>query len=257
MSTTRPPALGPTPVEAAARGSQGGPVGQLFAALLAAVVVVVLAACSGGGSSTPTPTEDSPAQRLAAARAKLESSPAVDFELSSAGLPGKAVGVSEAKGTGVFEPPSFKGSLNATIRGVTGTVEVIAVEQDVYLKFFTPGYTKVDPADYGAPNPAQLFNTRTGVTSLIGRTTDPTKGPQQRDRADVLETITGKVPGTAVADLFVIGDRSGTFDVTYGITRDSKDLRTVVLKGPFYAGTTSTYTLRLRALDQAVAITRP
>jgi lipoprotein LprG len=233
-------------------------VRALVGVLVAVVAcVVALSGCTGGGSPKPSPTEESPAQRLAAARAKLESSPAVDFELTSAGLPGKAVGVSGAKGTGLFEPPSFKGTLNATIAGVTGTVEVIAVEQDVYLKFFTPGYNKVDPTDYGAPNPGQLFNTQTGITSLIGKTTDAAKGPQQRDRSDVLDTITGKVPGSAVADLFVIGDRSGTFDITYGITRDGKDLRTVVLKGPFYAGTTATYTLRLKALDQAVAITRP
>ena len=227
----------------------------LLAALLA--TVLVLAACTSGGSSKPTPTEETPAQRLTAARAGLESSPAVDFELTSAALPSKAVGVSGAKGTGLFKPPSFKGTLNATINGVTGTVEVIAVEQDVYLKFFTPGYNKVDPSDYGAPNPAQLFNPQTGITSLIAKTTDPAKGQRTRDGATVLDTITGTVPGSAVADLFVIGDRNGTFDVTYGVTRDGTDLRTVVLKGPFYAGTTSTYTLRLKTLDQAVAITRP
>jgi len=227
----------------------------LLAALLA--TVLVLAACTSGGSSKPTPTEETPAQRLAAARARLESSPAVDFELTSAALPSKAVGVSGAKGTGLFKPPSFKGTLNATINGVTGTVEVIAVEQDVYLKFFTPGYNKVDPSDYGAPNPAQLFNPQTGITSLIAKTTDPAKGQRTRDGATVLDTITGTVPGSAVADLFVIGDRNSTFDITYGVTRDGTDLRTVVLKGPFYAGTTSTYTLRLKTLDQAVAITRP
>lgn len=254
MSSRRSQAVAPTGLRRA-RPAQPRALPRLLAALLAAVVL--LAACTGSGGTGPTPTEQTPAQRLAAARAKLESSPAVDFELTSAGLPGKAVGVSGAKGTGVFTPPSFKGTLDATIRGVTGTVDVIAVEQDVYLKFFTPGYAKVDPSDYGAPNPAQLFNTQTGVTSLIGRTTSLAMGSQQRDRSDVLDTVTGKVQGSAVADLFVIGERSGTFDVTYGITRDSKDLRTVVLKGPFYAGTTSTYTLRLKALDQAVAIARP
>ncbi|NNM47932.1 LppX_LprAFG lipoprotein [Knoellia koreensis] len=216
---------------------------------------VVLAGCSGGGDKKTA--DKPPAERLAAARATLEKAPAVSFTLESQGLPSKAIGVSGAKGTGLFTPPSFKGTLNATINGVTGTVEVIAVEQDVYLKFFTPGYNKIDPKTYGAPNPAQLFDTKTGVTSLVGDTTDLKAGGRTRDGAAVLDTFTGKVPGDAVADLFVIGDRSGTFDITYGVTDEGNELRSVVLKGPFYAGSTSTYTVRLSSLPQAVAITRP
>jgi len=60
-----------------------------------------------------------------------------------------------------------------------------------------------------------------------------------------------------VADLLVTGDRKGTFDVTYGVTQSGQELRTVVLKGPFYTGATSTYSLRLKSLPQPVAITRP
>jgi lipoprotein LprG len=217
--------------------------------------MLALAGCSGGsGGGAPEPP---PAQQLAAARANLEKSPAVSFTLESAGLPGKAVGVSAAKGTGVFTPPSFEGTLDASIRGITGTVQVVAVEQDVYMKFFTPSFTKIDPAKYGAPNPAQLFNTSTGITSLITKTQDLAKAGTVRDGADVLNTFTGKLPGDAVADLLVTGDRKGTFDVTYGVTRSDKELRSVVIKGPFYAGATSTYTLHLTSLAKAVAITRP
>jgi lipoprotein LprG len=219
-------------------------------------LAVTLSACSGHAEPKATTTQ-SPAQQLAAARDKLEKSPAVEFSLESEGLPGKAVGVSGAKGTGVFQPPSFKGTLDATVRGLTGTVDVIAVDQDVFMKFFTPGYNKIDPKTYGAPNPAQLFNTRTGVTSLIGKTQNPVKGQQQRDGSDVLDTFHGTLPGSAVADLFVVGDRNGTFDVTYGVTHDDHGLRTVVLKGPFYPGTTSTYSLHLKSLAEPVAINRP
>jgi len=217
--------------------------------------MLALAGCSGGGDGGAT--DAAPAQQLATARKNLEKSPAVTFTLESSGLPGKAVGVSAAKGTGVFSPPSFQGTLNASIRGITGTVQVVAVEQDVYMKFFTPSFTKIDPAKYGAPNPAQLFNTSTGITSLISRTQDLARAGTVRDGADVLNTFTGKLPGTAVADLLVTGDRKGTFDVTYGVTRPGQELRSVVIKGPFYAGSTSTYTLHLTSLAQPVAITRP
>lgn len=221
---------------------------------IAGIAALGLVGCSSGGEAPAS--EGTPAEQLAAARTNLEKSPAVTFTLDATGLPSKAIGVSAAKGTGMFSPPSFKGTLNATIAGVTGTVEVIAVEQDVFMKFFTPGYNKIDPATYGAPNPAQLFNKETGITSLIGKTQSPAKGDKVRDGSEVLESFTGKVPGAAVADLFVIGDRSGTFDVTYGVT-DGKELRTVLLEGPFYAGSTSTYSLRLKSLAEPVAITRP
>src|SRR6476659_5367463 len=131
---------------------------------IAAVAALALVGCT---SKDAPAKEGTPAEQLAAARTKLEKSPAVTFTLEATGLPGKAIGVSAAKGTGLFSPPSFQGTLNATIAGVTGTVDVIAVEQDVYLKFFTPGYNKVDPATYGAPNPAELFNKDTGITALI------------------------------------------------------------------------------------------
>lgn len=222
---------------------------------VAAIAALTLVGCSSGGEAPAK--EGTPAEQLAAARANLEKSPAVTFTLDATGLPSKAVGVSAAKGTGLFTPPSFKGTLNATIAGVTGTVDVIAVEQDTYMKFFTPGYNKIDPETYGAPNPAQLFNKETGITSLIAKTESLAKADEVRDGSDVLSSFTGKVPGAAVADLFVIGDRSGTFDVTYGVTQTGKELRTVLLKGPFYAGSTSTYSLRLKSLAQPVAITRP
>ena len=219
------------------------------------LVAALLVGCSG--TATPDATEAPPAEQLATARANLEKSPAVTFTLASTGLPSKAIGVSGAKGTGLFRPPSFQGTLNATVSGVTGTVDVIAVEQDVFMKFFTPTYNKIDPADYGAPNPAQLFNTETGITALIGKTEKVAAGGTKREGSDVLQTFTGTVPGAAVADLLVIGDRDGTFDETYGVTTTGKELRSVVLSGPFYPGPTATYTLGLKSLAQPVAITRP
>jgi lipoprotein LprG len=228
--------------------------GIAIAGTALAFAALALVGCSSEDGAPAK--EGTPAEQLAAARANLEKSPAVTFTLAATDLPSKAIGVSGAKGTGAFTPPSFKGTLNATIAGVTGTVEVIAVEQDVYMKFFTPGYNKIDPKTYGAPNPAQLFNKQTGITSLIGKTQALKKAGQVREGSDVLTTFTGTVPGDAVADLFVIGVRSGTFDVTYGVTT-GKQLRTVLLKGPFYEGSTSTYSLRLTNLATPVAITRP
>jgi lipoprotein LprG len=233
--------------------------GTRRAAVAAAVVLTVAlgsTACTGEEEQAEAKGQ-TPAELLTSARTKLETSPSVSFTLESQGLPGEAVGISGANGTGRFTPPSFKGTLNASINGVTGAVDVIAVDRAVWMKFFTPGYNPIDPADYGAPNPARLFDTKTGVTSLVDRTQGLQKDATVRDGADVLATVKGTLPGSAVADLLVVGDRAGTFDVTYGITDRTGELRRVVLTGPFYQGATSTYTLRLKRLDQPVEITRP
>lgn len=228
---------------------------RAFAAPAGLLLTLACVACTGA-SDRPA-VEPAPAEQLASAATRLEKSPSVSFTLESTGLPKAAVGVSGAEGTGRFEPPSFKGTLNATVNGVTGAVDVVAVEQDVYMKFFTPGYNKIDPAAYGAPNPAKLFHPDTGITSLVDKTAAPVKGERVREGAEVLTTIRGTVPGAAVADLFVIGERTGTFAVTYGITEAGRELRTVVLQGPFYAGSTSTYRLRLKELESPVEIARP
>ena len=153
------------------RAGYGDPVRHTRSLAAAGLVsLLALTACSGGSGGATS--EQPPAQQLADARAVLEKSPAVTFTLESTGLPGKAVGVSGARGTGLFTPPSFQGTLNASIKGVTGTVEVVAVDQDVYMKFFTPTFNKIDPATYGAPNPAHV--------SATARQTAPSSSPSSR-----------------------------------------------------------------------------
>ena len=211
---------------------------------MAAMLAVALLTSACTGDEEAEARGQTPAELLAAGRASLEKSPSVAFTLESQGLPSKAVGISAAEGTGRFDPPAFTGTLNASVKGVTGKVDVVAVEQDVYMKFFTPDYNPIDPADYGAPNPAELFDTETGITSLADKTTGLEKDAQVRDGADVLATVKGTVPGSAVADLLVVGDRSGTFADTHGIPTPAQELRKVVLTGRFYAGATATYTFK-------------
>ena len=60
-----------------------------------------------------------------------------------------------------------------------------------------------------------------------------------------------------IRDSFKIGDRNGSFDVTYGLT-DGDELRQVTLTGPFFgAGTSSTYVLTLDQYGEPVTITAP
>jgi lipoprotein LprG len=233
-------------------------LGRLAAAAIAALCLVTTAACSGN-TDTPSPTQSTPsaAQRLAAAKATVDAAPSVHLKLESKDLPEGSNGIISADGWGKH-PPAFKGTFKVRLGGIQADAEITSVDGVVYAKLpFVPGTREVDPASLGLPDPATLFSTEAGLTSLLTKTTNPTVTGQVRAGTEVLTTITGTIPGDAVVDLFKIGDRNGTFAATYGLTT-SDELRTVTLTGPFFgAGTTSTYLLTLDQYGQPVTITAP
>lgn len=227
-------------------------------ALLTALLVAGAAGLSACSDSPSQAKEPTPAALLATAKQKFDATTGVSLTLTSVAVPKGVNGVSGAKGIGVVNPaPAFKGTVNATVSGITGTVDVIALDKDVYMKLFTPEYHKVDPAVFGAPNPAQLFNKSSGISTLLPATTGLVRGDRAREGNDVLKTVKGKVPGDRIAALFVFGDKSGIFDVTYGLDEKTGQLRKATMTGPFFAGATSTYTLLLTGYGNPATITKP
>jgi lipoprotein LprG len=232
--------------------------GKLAAAALSALCVVTVTSCSSDpGGASAGQTQQSPAQRLAAAKAKVDAAPSVHLTLASTGVPQGASGVVSADGWGKH-PPAFKGTFKVTLKGVQADAEITSLDGDVYAKLpLIPGTSKIDPKAFGLPDPAVLFSPDQGLTTLLTATTSPVAGDQVRRGSEVLATIKGSLPGKAVTDLFLIGDSNGTFTATYGLT-DAQELRQVVLVGPFFgAGTSSTYTLTLDQYGKPVTITKP
>ncbi|MHA3837690.1 LppX_LprAFG lipoprotein [Terrabacter sp. AAH1] len=231
--------------------------GKLAAAVLSALCVVSVASCASDGDPAPEQTQLSPAQRLAAAKAKVDAATSVHLKLASANVPQGASGVVSADGWGKH-PPAFKGTFKVTLKGIQADAEITSVDGKVYAKLpLIPGTNEIDPKQFNLPDPAVLFSTDKGLTSLLTATTSPTAGEQVRQGSEVLTTIKGTVPGKAVTDLFLIGDSSGSFTATYGLT-DSQELRQVAIAGPFFgAGSASTYTLTLDQYGQPVTITKP
>lgn len=232
--------------------------GKLAAAVLSGLCVVTVTSCSSdpqGASSGQS--QQSPAQQLAAAKTKVDAAPSVHLKLASANVPQGASGVVSADGWGKH-PPAFKGTFKVTLKGVQADAEITSIGGEVYAKLpLIPGTNKIDPKTFGLPDPAVLFSPDQGLTTLLTATTAPVAGDKVRQGSEVLSTIKGSLPGKAVTDLFLIGDSSGTFSVTYGLT-DSQELRQVVITGPFFgAGTTSTYTLTLDQYGQPVTISKP
>jgi lipoprotein LprG len=216
------------------------------------LTVTALAACSGSDKAQGTPTE-----QLSAAKAKVDAATSMHLTLTSRGIPESVNGALGAEGTGTHAP-AFKGTLSARISGFEAKVDVVAIDKLLYVKLpFTTGFTQADPKTYNAPDPAQLFAKEGGITSLLTATQNPVEGPKVRVGADVLQTITGTLPGASVAKLLNIGDATKTFNVTYGITDPGGELRTVTMTGPFYKGATSTYTLTLDRYGAPVEISKP
>jgi lipoprotein LprG len=223
-------------------------------------MVLALAACGSSDKAAvkaPTATE-----QLAAAKAKLDAATSVHLTLRSSGIPASANGVLGADGTGT-NAPAFKGTLDARIGGFGAKVEVVAVDKVLYLKLpFTTTFVPADPKEYSAPDPAQLFARQGGISSLLTATVNPVEGKKIRVGTDVLQTITGTLPGASVSKLLSVGDATKTYQVTYGITDPGGELRTVSMTGPFFKGATSTpvtstYTLTLDKYGAPVEISKP
>ena len=216
-----------------------------------------LAACSSAPDTAPESKKLTAAEQLAAAKAKADAATSMHLTLRSSDIPVSANGALGADGSGTHTP-AFKGTLDARISGFEAKVDVVAIDKLLYLKLpFSTEFAEVDPKEYNAPNPAQLFATEGGVTSLLTSTTNPVEGKATREGADVLKTITGKLPGDSIAKLLNIGDATKTFDVAYGITDPGGELRKVTVTGPFFQGATSTYTLTLDKYGDPVEISKP
>lgn len=235
------------------------PLTRLAGALAATVLTAVsLTACSGDDEAAPDgPDEPTPEQVLEQAKADFDETSGVSISLSTDDLPDGVTGVVAATGVGTHAP-AFEGTITVRLLGSSVEVPVIAVDDVVYARLpLTTGYQDVDPGEYGAPDPARLMSTDDGLSSLLVETTGLEDQGQERNPdnpAQVLQTIDGTVPGTAVES--VIPSAEGDFAVSYGF--EDGELRTVDLTGVFYPDTAEmTYVLRFDAYGTEQDITAP
>ncbi len=208
----------------------------------AALVAGTLAGCSDDqGSVTDQRSLD---EVMELAKTTLDETSGVNLSLKTTDLPPGVTGVKEATGVGVH-PPAFDGSLTVVLSGTDFNVPVIAVDDKVYAQIpLTPGWSDVDPAEYGAPDPARLMSPDAGFSAMLPATGDLEEGESVRggkDNREVLTEFTGTVPGDAVSN--ILPGAEGDFDATYTITADG-ELREAVLTGVFYPNSESmTYTI--------------
>lgn len=201
---------------------------RLLVVLLSLVAASVLAGCGGGDKATT-----SPRQTLAAAKRNLDRTSGVRIGLSTPHLPAGVNGLLSAQGVGTHAP-AFAGTIKVAAGGITADASVVAVDGTVHAKLpFSLTFATIDPADYGAPDPARLMSNRGGLSSLLTSAEHVEQGKQVRQGKLVLRSYTGTVPGRAVAAVLPSASAKAHFDATFTVS-DRQRLAKAVLTGPFY-----------------------
>lgn len=221
---------------------------------------LLLGGCSSGGEDDASGTSaSSAADRLAQAHAVLLDAGSVHLALAGIDLPEDVKNyVISADGSGTMDPPAFTGTITARVAGIQADVPTVAVDGDLWVKLpYTPAFVRTDPDVLNVPDPATLLDPATGLVGLLPQTLEPTFGDKSRVGAEVVQEITGSLPGAAVTELLRVGDNASDFDVTYGLVETSWEVRTVAITGPFYPPATSTYTLTFDDYGVPVTVTKP
>ena len=218
-----------------------------------------LAACSGDDGKEAAADSKSPEEVLAEASTKLAETSGVDLTLSTGTLPEGVSGIAKAAGT-ITNAPAFDGSITVVFAGQTVDVPVIAVDDTVYAQLpFTNGdWQKVNPKEYGAPDPASLIGAD-GFPGLLTLTESPDAGESVRggaDNSEVLTTYSGTVPGDAM-DAVIPSSAGDSFDVEWQVNDDG-ELRKATMTGVFYPHTDAiTYTVEFADYGSELEIAAP
>ncbi len=197
------------------------------------------------------------AQRLAAAKQGIDSTSGYHFKLQGTDVPKSSSGVLSGEGD-VNNKPAFKGTLNVQAGSLSASVPIIAVGGKTYAKLpFASKMTAINPNQYGAPDPNLLFSKDKGLSTLLPQTQSPKEGGQLRDGKDIVTSITGTLPGSAIKKVLYMGDGSGTFTVKYNLTA-TNELRSATMVGPFYKGGAKvTYDLDFTDFGKTVDVQAP
>jgi lipoprotein LprG len=231
---------------------------RLTRAAAAAVLALTLTGCSDGDDSGPQTEEQTPEDVIAAARTLLTETTGVQLTLSTDDLPEGIDAIQKAEGVAT-DAPAFEGTLTVTLSGQAFEVPVIAVDDKVWVQIpLTPGWSDVDPAEYGAPDPAGFLSPDDGFAAILEAATALEKGETIRGGADnneVLTNYSGSVPGDVVDR--VIPGASGDFELSAQVT-DDDELREMSLTGVFYSGAdANTYTIGFDDYGTTQDITTP
>lgn len=226
-----------------------------LAALATAASLGLLAGC-GGSSSAPRPTAEQLLRQSAHALARLRTV-VVDATFPP-GVTYQGFKV-QSVNSKVRLPSDSDTTFQVKQQDFLVDVEVIQVAGQAYIKLPFSTFSKLSPAQASQiPNPASLFNPRTGLPAVLpeGRQAKLT-GSERIDGHDSWRL--SAVYPAAMAGQLLGGVRPlGDVTATLWIGKDDHLIRKAVLAGPLVAaGASSKVTIHLRDFNGKVDITPP
>ncbi|TDO44333.1 lipoprotein LprG [Kribbella sp. VKM Ac-2527] len=229
---------------------------------LGAVLVLAMTGCSDnkddGGDGQKT--GEDPVALLTEVKKTIDEAASVHLVLTGRDLPDTAQTL--AKGDGVAtHAPAFKGKLTVRAAGSPIDADVVAVGGKVYAKLpFTTSFAELPPsqlAGLGAPDPAIFLDPAKGITSVLPTLKDPVIKGETREGSKVLTEVTGAVQGKTLQGIFPKAPADQDFPSSFKIDKDTKQLVSATISGPFYDGATSSYDVTLDRYGEQVEITKP
>jgi len=220
----------------------------------ALVTPMLLAGCGGGEEKAD---EKSPAEVMETAKQNFDDASSVRIALSTTSTPSSGNGVLGATGD-LTHDPAFEGEVKVVLNRLTATVPVTSIGGKVSAKLpLRTKYEPIDPAAYGAPDPADFADPEDGLAGLLTKIERLEKGEEQRSGEVILTSYTGTLPGDAVKKIIPSAVAKETYETEIGVNDDGY-ATTVKVTGPFFTGNDDvTYDVKLTEYDKGVEITAP
>jgi lipoprotein LprG len=223
------------------------------AVVMGALIGPLAAGCGGSGTKTVAAST-----LLSSARQTINAASAAHFVVTSTNLPD--VGTVLTSGTGdLVRPGELRGNFGVAVNGLPLSLAIIETGGKFYAKLpLATSYKITDPHSFGFGDPAKLIDPNNGISRILTQISSPKVSGQTRVNGEVLETITGTVPGSDVTDFLPDAAPQQPVNLVLAINTATSQVRQVKVTGPFAVATTqSTYTLVLTNYNEAVTITAP
>jgi lipoprotein LprG len=239
-------------------GRNGYPPGSSVVAMkrrIGAAVVAgaaLLASCGTSSKSVAAPA------LLVTARTTINATHALHFTVTSNRLPNAGTTLTSGDGD-LARPGQLRGMFQISVDGLPTRVSIIETAGVFFVKLpFTSKYQITQPAKFGFSDPAQLIDPNQGVSRLLTEIAGAKVTGHTRVNGEVLETISGTVPGDAVTEFLPDVAPSRPVQLVLAINASNSQVRQVEVTGPFAVATVqSTYTVTLTSYGEAVTITAP